>query len=107
MPEVMYSDVDGNHLRVDVPVGQTIMEGALANGVSGIEAQCCGNCACATCHVYIDGGWLKSLPPMSDDEDAMLEFTASDRLPNSRLSCQIRMTEDLGGIAVTTPKSQS
>lgn len=99
MPKVTYTQPDGEAIDVDVPVGTSIMDAARKNGVEGIVAECGGACSCATCHVYVAESWLGKIDPMSDTEDSMLEF-AEDRRPNSRLSCQIIMREDLDGIAV-------
>jgi 2Fe-2S ferredoxin len=82
------------------------METAIQNGVDGIVAECGGNCQCATCHVYVEETWLARLPKMQDDEDAMLGSTAAERKPNSRLSCQIRVTDALDGLVVHTPPTQ-
>ena len=106
MPLIIYKAHEGGVKQVDVPVGTSVMLGAVKNGVDGIIAECGGNCMCATCHVYVDSGWLDKLDPVSDTEDAMLESTAAERLPNSRLSCQIKVTAELDGLAVTTPESQ-
>jgi 2Fe-2S ferredoxin len=83
------------------------MFGATNNNVTGIVGECGGFCSCATCHVYIDDAWIAKLPAMSEHEDEMLEGTVSDRLPGSRLSCQVQVTEELDGIVVRTPEFQS
>ena len=75
-------------------------------GVDGIIAECGGNCMCATCHVYVDPAWVDKLEPVGDTEDAMLDSTGAERLSNSRLSCQIKVTPALDGLVVTTPESQ-
>lgn len=106
MPLITYKAHDGGSKQVDVPVGTTVMQGAVKNGVDGIIAECGGNCMCATCHVYVDAGWLDKLEPVSDTEDAMLESTAAERMHNSRLSCQLKVTAELNGLVVTTPESQ-
>ncbi|HEY3743531.1 MAG TPA: 2Fe-2S iron-sulfur cluster-binding protein [Bryobacteraceae bacterium] len=106
MPLIIYKAHEGGIKQVDVPVGTSVMQGAVKNGVDGIIAECGGNCMCATCHVYVDPGWLDKLEPVSDTEDAMLESTAAERMPNSRLSCQIKVTQELDGLIVTTPESQ-
>lgn len=79
---------------------------ALSSGVDGIEAECGGSCMCATCHVYVDAAWLDRLPKVQILEDEMLDDTASKRESNSRLSCQIQMTDDLDGLIVTLPETQ-
>jgi len=100
MPKVNYVQPDGKTQQVDVPVGHSLMEGAIDNSVSGIVAECGGACACATCHAYIDDTWLSKLDDLQEMEDAMLD-AANERKPNSRLTCQIEMTEALDGIVVT------
>ena len=106
MPLITYKAHDGATKTVDVPVGSTVMQGAVKNGVEGIIAECGGNCMCATCHVYVDPAWVGKLDAIGDTEDAMLESTAAERLPNSRLSCQIKVTAALDGLVETTPDSQ-
>jgi 2Fe-2S ferredoxin len=76
------------------------MEGAVANRVRGILAECGGACMCATCHVYIEGGPTEAIPPISEEEDAMLDEAIGDRRDNSRLGCQVRMTSELDGLVV-------
>jgi 2Fe-2S ferredoxin len=82
------------------------MEGAIKNGVDGIVAECGGACQCGTCHVYVEEQFLAKLPPMQDDENEMLNTTASPRRANSRLGCQIPVTKDLDGLVVHTPETQ-
>lgn len=105
MPKIVYHDSNGNVHEVNVPSGTTIMEGALDNDISGIVAECGGACACATCHAYIADAWLPKLKPIEDMEDAMLD-SARDRRANSRLTCQIEMTEQLDGIEVTVANNE-
>jgi 2Fe-2S ferredoxin len=99
MPKVIFVDAEGARHEVDVEAGNTIMEAAIDNDVPGIVAECGGACACATCHAYIDEDWVTRLPEMDDMEDAMLD-SALDRKANSRLTCQISMTDELDGIGV-------
>lgn len=106
MPKITYISDSGVVSPVDATIGDSVMETAIQNGVDGIVAECGGNCQCATCHVYVDEAWLPRLRKMQDDEDAMLGSTASERKPNSRLSCQIRVTEALDGLVVRTPPTQ-
>ncbi|MFC0386076.1 2Fe-2S iron-sulfur cluster-binding protein [Muricoccus vinaceus] len=106
MPDVIYVAHDGSERRVDVPAGRSVMLGAIQNGVRGIEAECGGCLACATCHVYVDPAWLDRLPPAGEDEEDMLENTAAERRPNSRLSCQITVEADLDGLRVAMPETQ-
>lgn len=86
--------------------GESLMQAAVAANVTGIEADCGGLLTCATCHVYVREPFASRLPPPSDDELGMLEFTASPRQPNSRLSCQIELGDDLDGLTVDLPESQ-
>lgn len=102
MPTVNYIEYSGEERQVDVPVGVSVMEGALQNMVSGIDGGCC---ACATCHVYVDPQWADRLPAREEVETEMLELAEDVRL-NSRLSCQIKMSEALDGLVVRLPESQ-
>ena len=92
--------------ELEVPVGTSLMRAATDAGVDGIVGDCGGCLTCATCHVVVDPGWADALPPPSDDELAMLEMTAVERSPTSRLSCQIVLTPQLDGLVVRTPISQ-
>ena len=105
MPKITYIDQSDKERVVEVPVGWTVMEGAVKNRVPGIDADCGGACACATCHVYVDPEWLPKLPKRQDMEEQMLDF-AIELKPNSRLSCQLKVTPALDGLIVRTPKSQ-
>ena len=107
MPLVTYVSFSGDEKTVNVPVGQSVMEGAIRNGVDGIEADCGGCCSCATCHVIVDEAWAEKLSPVADDEDAMLECTSEPRMPTSRLGCQITVTDELEGLKVQLPETQS
>lgn len=90
-----------------VPLDTSVMEGAVQNSIDGIVAECGGACLCATCHVYVDEAFLDLLPPIAEGEEEMLGNTASKRLPNSRLSCQINVTRELDGLVVRTPETQN
>jgi 2Fe-2S ferredoxin len=103
---VTYISDAGDTRQVAVPIGVSVMEGAIKNGVDGIVAECGGACQCATCHVYVDEAFLGLLKPIQEDEDEMLNTTASERRPNSRLGCQIPVTKELEGLIVRTPKTQ-
>lgn len=92
--------------RLEAREGQSLMQAAVAAGLPGIEADCGGTLSCATCHVYVREPWVAALPPPADDEQAMLDFTASPRRPGSRLSCQLLLTPALDGMAVDLPASQ-
>ena len=104
MSKVTYRLPDGSERALDLRDGQSVMEGAVRNGVSGVLAECGGSAMCATCHVYVEDGPVAALPPMGDDEDAMLDETASARTERSRLSCQIRLTPALDGLVVRIPE---
>jgi len=105
MPKIKYIEHSGKEHEVDVPVGWSVMEGAVKNLITGIDADCGGACACATCHVFVDQAWLEKLPAKEDMEETMLDF-APDMAANSRLSCQIKVTPELDGFVVRMPKSQ-
>ena len=107
MTKIIYVEASGTRKELDVKNGTSLMHGAVTNGVKGIEAECGGNCMCATCHVYIEPSQLSLLPAKSDDEDAMLGSTASPNKDNSRLSCQIKVTDALAGLVVYLPERQS
>lgn len=106
MVKVKYLEPDGRVREIDVKEGWSVMEGAVRNGVEGIVAECGGTCSCATCHVYVDEATFARLPLPDDIERAMLESTAAERKPNSRLSCQIRVSEKIAGIVLTIPDRQ-
>jgi 2Fe-2S ferredoxin len=105
MPKVTYITPSGERHDVELEVGYSVMEGAINNNIDGIVAECGGACACATCHSYIDEAWLDKLPPMDPMEDSMLD-AAFDRRPNSRLTCQIEMTEELDGLIVHVAENE-
>ena len=105
MPQVIYRQRDGTDRSIDLGIGYSVMEGAVRNNMPGVDAECGGNCACATCHVYVDPAWIERVGEASMLEDSMLVL-ARDRRPNSRLSCQIRMTAELDGLQVEIPQSQ-
>lgn len=105
MPVITFIEFDGTAHEVDVPAGGSVMEAAVRNNVPGIEADCGGACACATCHVYVSDQWLEKVGERGELEQSMLEFSDSMR-PNSRLSCQIPLTEELDGLVVDMPESQ-
>ncbi|MFE1405185.1 2Fe-2S iron-sulfur cluster-binding protein [Streptomyces sp. NPDC058770] len=106
MPEITYVAVDGVARTVDVPTGTSVMRGAVFNDIEGIVAQCGGNAQCATCHVYVDESCIDRLEAMQPNEDSMLDFAASPRRPNSRLSCQLPVTEAFDGLIVHLPERQ-
>ncbi|HCT76203.1 MAG TPA: ferredoxin [Micromonosporaceae bacterium] len=106
MAKITYKSFDGTTTIVDVPSGRSVMRGAVANGIAGVLAECGGGATCGTCHVYIDENNTAELPPMLDLEDELLEVTASERRDNSRLSCQMPVTDALDGLVVHMPEKQ-
>ena len=105
MPKITYIEFDGTEHVVEVKKGLSVMEGAIKNNVPGIDADCGGACACATCHVYVDEAWRGKTGEASAMEESMLDF-ADNVEPNSRLSCQIRVSDELDGLVVRMPESQ-
>ena len=105
MVKINFTDHAGTTRTVDVDVGATVMEAAIRNAVPGIEAECGGACACATCHVYVDEAFKEAVGEPEPMEEDMLDF-AFDVRPNSRLSCQIRVRDELDGLVVTVPERQ-
>ncbi len=105
MATVTYIQFDGTVNEIHVEDGTSVMQGALNNMIDGIVADCGGTCSCATCHCYVDEAWMDKVPPVSEIEQDMLECVL-DPQPNSRLSCQITVTEDLDGLVVRLPESQ-
>ncbi len=105
MALVKYIDAQGVETEVDVRNGDTVMEGATANGIEGIVAECGGGCACATCHCYVDEAWYDLLTPPSDAERDLLDCVGEPQA-TSRLSCQIHVSDDLDGLVVRLPESQ-
>ena len=106
MAKITYTDHQGNSKTVDVENGLSVMEGAIQNDVPGIDADCGGSMACATCHVYVEEKWLDKLSKAEDGEIDMIDM-AFEPQKNSRLSCQLIVTNELDGLKVTTPKKQS
>jgi 2Fe-2S ferredoxin len=105
MAKITYIELNGVEHVVDVKPGLSLMEGAVKQNVPGIDADCGGACACATCHVYVDPVWEAKTGERNAMEESMLDF-AENVEPNSRLSCQIKVTEDLDGLVVRMPESQ-
>ena len=106
MAKITFIGADGSRYEVEGAIGSTVMESAIRNGVPGIEAECGGACACATCHVYVDEEWRSVTGEPEPMEADMLDF-AYDVRPNSRLSCQIRVSDALDGLLVTVPERQA
>lgn len=105
MPKVNFIQHDGERSEVEVPVGISVMEGAVQNGVPGIDADCGGQCACATCHVVVALDWRNRVGPVNEQEGDMLDLV-EDRQEGSRLSCQIEMREEFDGLEVVLPENQ-
>jgi ferredoxin, 2Fe-2S len=105
MAKITYVEFNGKEHVVDVKTGLSVMEGAVKNNIPGIDADCGGACACATCHVYVEGDWVGKTGSQSAMEESMLDF-AENVEPNSRLSCQIKVTDELDGLVVKMPQSQ-
>jgi 2Fe-2S ferredoxin len=105
MPKITYIEFNGAAHAVEVKAGLSVMEGAVRNNVPGIDADCGGACACATCHVFVDPAWTGKAGMRSEIEESMLEFAEGVR-PESRLSCQIRVSDALDGLVVRLPESQ-
>jgi 2Fe-2S ferredoxin len=105
MAKITYIEHAGKEHVIDVPMGMTVMEGAVKHNVPGIDADCGGACACATCHVYVDQAWMDKLSDASSMEQSMLDF-ANGVESNSRLACQIKVTPALDGMVVRLPMSQ-
>lgn len=106
MAKITFIGSDGTRYDVEAENGSTVMEAAIKNGVPGIEAECGGACACATCHVYVDEDWMPKTGEPEPMEEDMLDF-AYDVRPTSRLSCQIRVSDELDGLVVTVPHRQA
>ena len=106
MPKITYIEQSGNKKTVEVANGLTVMEGAVQNNIPGIDADCGGGMACATCHVYVKDEWLNKLTKPEDGEQDMIDM-AFEPKKNSRLSCQIIISDELEGLEVTTPVKQS
>ncbi len=107
MPKATYIEHDGSQFDVEINDGWTLMQGATMNGIDGIEGECGGSCACATCHCYVEESFMALLPEVGELEDEMLDCAVSERKPNSRLACQIKMTPALDGIVIRLPEAQS
>jgi 2Fe-2S ferredoxin len=106
MPNITFTDSQGTSRTVDGEIGATVMEIAIKNNIPEIDAECGGACSCATCHVYVDEAWCGKVGSPNPTEEDMLDF-GYDVRPNSRLSCQIKMTAELDGLKVVTPDRQA
>ncbi len=106
MPTIRFIQTDGSSRELSTAEGTSAMQAAMGAGLQGIVAECGGSAMCATCHVYVDEDWASRLPAPLANELEMLDCTASERLPTSRLSCQIRMSAALDGIVLRLPANQ-
>ena len=105
MPKITYIEHNGKSHTLEVANGLTVMEGAVQNNIPGIDADCGGSCACATCHVYVDEKWFKKLPNKENAEEDMLDM-AFEPKKFSRLSCQLTVSDSLDGLVVKMPSKQ-
>ena len=105
MAKITYVETNGKERVLEVASGLSVMQGAITNTVRGVIAECGGACSCATCHVYVDDAWVDKLSAKSEDEVALLDAVCNPQ-PNSRLSCQIKVTEELDGLVVRMPVKQ-
>ena len=106
MPKITYNDNQGNSKTIEVDNGLSVMEGAIQNDISGIDADCGGSMACASCHVYVEEKWLNKIPKAEEAEEDMIDM-AYEPKKNSRLSCQLIVSDELDGLIITTPAKQS
>ena len=106
MSKITFKNNDGNSKTIDVENGLSVMEGAIQNDIPGIDADCGGSMACATCHVYVEENWFNKLTKAEDAEVDMIDM-AYEPKKNSRLSCQLIVSDELDGLIVTTPEKQS
>ena len=106
MTKITYKDYQGNSRTIEVDNGLSVMEGAIQNEIPGIDADCGGAMACATCHVYVEENWFNKMPKAEEAEIDMIDM-AHDPKKNSRLSCQIIVSDELEGLVVSTPEKQS
>ena len=105
MPQITYIEHNGKSHKLEVANGLTVMEGAVQNNIPGIDADCGGSCACATCHVYVDEKWFNKLPNKESAEEDMLDM-AFEPKSSSRLSCQLTVSNELDGLVVNMPSKQ-
>ena len=106
MPKIKFNDFQGNSKTIEVENGLSVMEGAIQKDIPGIDADCGGSMACATCHVYVEDKWFDKIPKAEDAENDMIDM-AFEPKKNSRLSCQIIVSDELDGLEVTTPEKQT
>jgi ferredoxin, 2Fe-2S len=106
MAKVTFIKPDGSRLVIEAKEGGTLMQAGIDGGINGIVAECGGCCQCATCHVYVAAEWRERLAPINEAEEAMLDNTVCERRPESRLSCEIKVTSELDGLVVQLPARQ-
>ncbi|MGI3184938.1 2Fe-2S iron-sulfur cluster-binding protein [Nioella aestuarii] len=106
MPKITFVEFDGTKTTVDAQEGESVMSVAVANGIDAVVAECGGSMMCATCHCYVDDAWAEKTGERMDGEDDMLECAASELRETSRLSCQIKITDELDGLIVHLPEDQ-
>ncbi|MBL0918541.1 MAG: 2Fe-2S iron-sulfur cluster binding domain-containing protein [Hydrogenophaga sp.] len=106
MTRIYFIQPDGQQQAVEATAGQSVMQAAMAAAVPGIVADCGGACTCATCHGYVDEQWVARVPAATPDELDMIDAGCLDALPNSRLTCQIRLSDALDGLVIRLPPSQ-
>ncbi|MDV4166862.1 2Fe-2S iron-sulfur cluster-binding protein [Rhodovulum sp. FJ3] len=106
MAKITYVEHNGTEHTVDVASGLTVMEGARDNNIPGIDADCGGACACSTCHAYIAPDWVEKLPAMEAMEEDMLDFAYQPDPARSRLTCQLKVTDEMDGLVVNLPEKQ-
>lgn len=106
MTKITFLEADGSKVEADAKPGMSVMQVAVHAGIAAIAAECGGACACGTCHCYVDKDWASKLPAASEDEADMIEFVI-DPQETSRLSCQIEVTEDMDGLIIHVPASQT
>ncbi len=107
MAKITYIEFNGTPHEVEVANGLSVMEGARDHNIPGIEAACGGACSCSTCHVYVDAAWVERLPPKDEMEEDMLEFAFEPDPTTSRLTCQLKVTDELDGLIVRMPEEQA
>ncbi len=107
MPTIHFVLADGTRRSIDARDGISLMEAAIVHNIRGIDADCGGCCSCATCHVYIDPAFVETIAPPDAQERELLGFVAAERLPDSRLSCQIVLSDAFDGMVVRLPNSQT
>jgi 2Fe-2S ferredoxin len=106
MPIITFIRPDNRSENIEASIGESAMQVATRHGIDEIVAECGGNAMCATCHVYVDDSWIGRLTAMSEDENALLDGVAAERLAGSRLSCQIKLEQDLDGLVLRLPERQ-